>query len=106
MISRFRTIAERSVARGETRVLPIAIGGKNPAIKWKGSKFDTTSTEEWAGLVSSWICEQEINFANLNACVLAKPNECLFLDIDTAKAFHEGYEKFTGHSYPVTFTTS
>jgi len=104
--SNIRTIAERSIARGENRVLPIAVGGKNPAISWKNSPIDVASTSEWAGLAQSWIDSLDQQFPELNACVIAKPDEYVFIDNDTAKQFREGYEKFSGEQYPETFTTS
>jgi hypothetical protein len=104
--SHFRLVAEQSMARGENRILPIVIGGKSPAIKWKDSPIDTASTEEWAALVPKWIDELDAKFPDLNACVLAKPNEFVYLDNDTTKEFREGYEAFSGEDYPETFTTS
>jgi hypothetical protein len=104
--SNIQTIAERSIARGENRVLPIAVGGKNPAISWKNSPIDAASTSEWAGLAQSWIDSLDQQFPELNACVIAKPDEYVFIDNDTAKEFREGYEKFSGEKYPETFTTS
>ena len=104
--SRFRTIAERSIARGENRILPIVVGAKKPAITWADKKINTASAEEWASLAAQAVDEIDAAFPDLNACVLAKPDEFLFVDHDTMKEFREGYEKFSGKPYPITFTTS
>ena len=104
--SQFRVIAERSIARGEKRILPIAVGGKNPGLSWKDSALDLASTSEWAGLVSQWIDELDQKFPEMNACVIAKPDEFVFIDNDTAKEFREGYENYSHEKYPETFTTS
>jgi len=103
---KFRAIAERSITRGENRILPIAVGGKNPAIKWKDSAVDTASTEEWAALVPGWIDELSQKFPELNGCVIAKPDEHLFIDCDTTAEFIAGYEQFSGEKFPETYTTS
>lgn len=102
----FREIATSSVARGETRVLPIQIGGKNPSIKWKDTPFDLASTDEWAGLVGQWIDEQSEKFPNANCAVIAKPYERLFIDEDDSTAFRDGYELFSGEDFPHTYSTS
>jgi hypothetical protein len=102
----FKTIALRSAARGENRVLPILVGGKNPLIKWKDSPIDTAPTEEWATLSEVWINELFKKYPDANACVVAKPNEFLFLDEDEMDRFRKGYEEFTGEPFPKTYTTS
>jgi putative DNA primase/helicase len=102
----FRTVAMRAAARGESRVLPILVGGKNPLISWKDSPFDLASREEWAGLSQEWIDSQAAKFPNVNCAVVAKQNEHLFIDEDDSKKFRKGYEAFSGEPFPRTFTTS
>lgn len=105
-VNRFLQIANRCVERGEFRILPIAVGGKNPLIKWKDTPLDTASTTEWLKLTNAHIQEMSRKFPEANACVVAKPGEFLFLDIDTMKEFHEAYEKFSGEPYPKIYATS
>ena len=102
----FLKIAEGCILRGEFRILPIKKGAKSPLIKWKGTSIDTASTAEWLKLSNAHLQEMGRRFPDANACVLAKPNEKLFLDIDTMTEFHEAYEKFAGEPYPKTHTTS
>jgi hypothetical protein len=104
--NRFLQIAAGCLNRGELRVLPIEKGGKKPLIKWKGTPFDTANTAEWLKLAESHIQEMGRRFPGANVCVVAKPDEFLFLDIDTTKEFREAYEKFSGEPYPETHTTS
>jgi len=114
--SRFRLIAESAIARGEQRILPIEVGGKNPAIKWAASKdniandvdtrIDTFTTDEWASVVSDWVNGLAVRFPELNACVIAKPDELVFIDCDTTHEFVTAYEAFAGEKFPVTYTTS
>ena len=100
----FRPIAERAAARGQ-RPLPIIVGAKAPATKWKGSVIDTDSTEQWAAHVEEWISECSTKFANAAVCVIAKPLEFCFLDEDESDQFRSGYEAFTGKPFPRTFST-
>jgi hypothetical protein len=102
----FRQLAEESVARGESRVLPIAVGGKNPTIKWKGTPFDLLPESEWQAVVPDWINEQAASFPDCNCAVIAKPYERLFIDEDDSAAFRRGYEQWSGESFPKTYTTS
>jgi Protein of unknown function (DUF3987)/Bifunctional DNA primase/polymerase, N-terminal len=102
----FKTIALRSVARGEARVLPIAVGGKNPLMKWKGTPIDTASTTEWESLAPQWVDTVAAQFPDANGCVIAKPDEMLFIDEDQMREFRAGYEAFAGEAFPHTFTTS
>lgn len=104
--SRFRAIAELSISRGENRILPIVVGAKKPAVVWNKLAINIMPTDKWSPLVPGWINEQDEKFSDLNACVIAKPDEFLFVDHDTMKEFRDGYEKFSGKPYPVTFTTS
>ena len=102
----FREIALRSAARGEGRVLPIQVGGKNPLIKWADTPIDTATTEEWAGLSQAWIEEHAAKFPNVNAAIIAKPTEHLFIDEDESDRFRKDYEQFSGEPFPKTYTTS
>jgi hypothetical protein len=102
----FLRIAEGCIERGEFRILPIKIGGKNPLIKWKDAPFDVANTAEWLKLAAAHIQDIGQRFPDANACVVAKPDESLFLDIDTMKEFREAYERFSGELYPRTYTTS
>src|SRR5258708_23495633 len=102
----FEEIALRSAARGESRVLPILVGGKNPLIKWKDSHIDEASTEQWAALYPAWIEEIAAKFPDVNVAVIPKPNEHLFIDEDESERFRKGYEKFSGEPFPETYTTS
>jgi len=102
----FRQLAEESAARGESRVLPIAVGGKNPTIKWKGTPFDLLPEPEWQGVVPDWINEQAASFPDCNCAVIAKPYERLFIDEDDSTAFRKGYEQWSGEPFPRTYTTS
>jgi hypothetical protein len=114
--SRFRSIADAAISRGELRVLPIEIGGKNPAIKWARSadnirdgvdtRIDTFTSKEWAAVVGEWVNDLAERFPELNACVVAKPDEQVFVDCDTYAEFISAYERFTGEQFPVTYTTS
>jgi hypothetical protein len=112
----FRTIALRSFARGERRILPIEIGGKNPAIRWAANddnirdgvdtRIDTFTSEEWTAVADDWVNNLASKFPKLNACVVAKPYEYVFIDCDTYAEFIAAYEKFSGEKFPVTYTTS
>jgi len=102
----FKEIALRSAARGESRVLPILVGGKNPLIAWGDTPIDIASTEQWAALYPAWIEEIAAKFPFVNAAVIAKPNENLFIDEDDSQRFRKGYEKFSGEPFPKTYTTS
>jgi hypothetical protein len=106
LVDNFRSIALRSLARGEGRVLPIAVGGKNPLMKWKDTAVDTASSEEWKSLASQWIDEVAAQFPDANVCVIAKPEEMLFIDEDQMREFRAGYEAFSREAFPRTFTTS
>lgn len=100
----FLAVAMRAHARGE-RVLPIAVGAKNPTTKWKGSVIDTDNSEEWARHSEQWINECNAQFPNANACVLAKLYEECFVDEDASEEFRKGYQHFAGEPFPRTFTT-
>jgi AAA domain/Bifunctional DNA primase/polymerase, N-terminal len=102
----FKDIALRSVARGEKRVLPIAIGGKNPLITWADKDINSMTTEQWETRVSSWIEEINAEYPEANVCVIAKPEERIFIDCDTYKELIYGYEEYMGGTFPVTYTTS
>jgi Bifunctional DNA primase/polymerase, N-terminal len=102
----FRTIALRSAGRGETRVLPIAVGGKNPLIKWKGSAMDTMSTDDWTWNREEWIDQLAVAYPDANVAVVAKSDEFLFIGEDDSAAFSAGFETFAGKAFPRTFTTS
>ena len=114
--SRFQKIADACIARGQCRVLPIEIGGKNPAIKWAAndanaangvdSRIDSFNTQEWTSVVSEWIKSLAVKFPDLNACIIAKPDEFVFIDCDSYREFIEGYEVFSGEQYPLTYATS
>lgn len=104
---RFETIARAAIARGENRVLPIVVGAKKPAIKWSGSDLDVLPAEQWASQVDAWVANvASSQFADLNACVVAKPLEFVFIDCDTYREFVAGYEAFSGETFPPTYTTS
>ena len=100
----FLSIALRCIARGQ-RPLPIIVGAKNPAIKWKDTVIDTASTEAWGKLARPWVDEYAANFPDAAVCVIAKPNEFLFIDEDESESFRSGYEAWSGEKYPSTFTT-
>jgi hypothetical protein len=102
----FLQIAEKAVERNETRVIPIVIGEKKPAITWKGKPIDTASTEEWKAEVAAWIDEQAAKFPDLNCAVIAKPGEHLFIDEDDSATFRSEYELFSGEDFPRTYSTS
>jgi hypothetical protein len=107
--SRFQSIARAAILRGETRVLPIKVGGKNPAIEWVNggdTRINSFSTEEWAAIAPQWVNDLAVRFPDLNACVVAKPDEFIFIDCDTTREFIAGYEAFAGEKFPVTYTTS
>jgi hypothetical protein len=101
----FRALAFRSLARGEGRVLPIAVGGKQPLIKWKDTPIDTLPYEEWAKIAPHWIEEQAAKFQNANAAAIMKPDENCAIDEDSDD-FRTGFETWSGQSFPRTFTTS
>lgn len=105
-ISDFRTIALAALARGEGRTLPIAVGGKNPLIKWKDAPIDTTTEAAWAALAPAWIDELAAKYPNANCCVVAKPDEFLFIDEDLSKEFRAAYEQWSGEKFPNTYATS
>jgi hypothetical protein len=102
----FRELATASVQRGEPRVLPIVVGGKNPSIKWKGTPFDLSSVEEWSNQVREWIDSLAAQFPEFNCAVVAKPNERLFIDEDDSETFRQGFEAWSGEAFPRTYTTS
>jgi hypothetical protein len=112
-MGRFESIARAAIARGENRVLPIAIGGKNPAIPWVNveppqNDIDTMSSSEWAKRVESWVAEiaAEPTLRDLNCCVVAKDDEHLFIDSDSYREFIAGYEAYAKQPFPKTYTTS
>jgi len=103
----FWEIAMQALERGETRVLPIAVGGKQPLVQWKNSPIDTASKKEWdRDHALEWIDDVSKKFPDANVCVIAKPDEFVFIDCDTTEEFIAGYEKFSGEKFPVTYTTS
>src|ERR1051326_2197203 len=102
----FLDIATHAAERGEKRILPIWIGGKNPTIKWAHEPIHDASTAEWEGLYSKWIQELAAKFPNANACTVARADEHLYIDEDKSKQFRDGYEKFAGEVFPRTHTTS
>ena len=79
---------------------------RSRALSPPNRRVKALATDKWSPLVPGWINEQDEKFSDLNACVIAKPDEFLFVDHDTMKEFRDGYEKFSGKPYPVTFTTS
>ena len=103
---KFVQLALDSVARGEKRVIPIAIGAKKPLIKWAELDINTATTDEWDGLFLAWIYELGKQFPDANCATIAKDTERLFIDEDESERFRQGYEKFTGKPFPKTFTTS
>jgi hypothetical protein len=104
--SQFKQIALRALARGEKRVLPIKIGGKNPLVTWAHLPIHNASTQEWEGLYKAWIDEKAAQFPDANACVVANADEYLFLDEDLSAEFRKGYEAFAGEPFPITYTMS
>ena len=104
--SRFKQIALHAVARGEKRVLPIKIGGKNPLVAWAHLPIHNASTQEWEGLYKAWIDDTGVQFPNANACAVANADEYLFIDEDLSAEFRKGYEAFAGEPFPITYTTS
>ncbi len=105
-VCKFEMIARAAIARGESRVLPIEVGGKNPAIKWAGSDIDVMNASEWAQRADPWVRDLAQRFPDLNACVVAKPEENVFIDCDTYREFVAGYEAFAAQPFPKTYTTS
>lgn len=112
----FVAIAKAAVARGEKRIVPIMIGGKNPLIPWAANekntadgvdtRIDSDTTEQWETHYREHLNKIADKFTNVNACVIAKPTERLFTDIDTYAEWKAAYEAFSGEPYPVTYTTS
>jgi hypothetical protein len=101
----FAAIARRAIARGEGRVLPIAVGGKQPLIKWKDSDLDILPETEWLTKVELYIDQIAKMFPNSNCCVIAKPSEKCFIDEDSDD-FRTGFEAWAGVPFSRTFTTS
>lgn len=104
--SHFLRIAKGCLDRGELRVLPIAKAGKNPIEKWVNTPLNTANTAEWSKLALAHVQKMGGKFPDANACVVAKPDEQLFIDCDTMKEFHAAYEQFAGEPYPKIYTTS
>jgi hypothetical protein len=104
--SAFRMLAYAAVLRGEGRVLPIAVGGKNPLISWKNSSFDLASEAEWAPQIPQWVETLAAQFPDANVAVVAKPNEKLFIDEDASAEFRAGFELWSGEQFPQTYATS
>src|SRR6266404_5893533 len=102
----FLDIARAAVARGEKRILPIQVGGKNPIIKWAHEPIHNASTAEWEQLYTAWIDELAVKFSNANACTVARADENLYIDEDLSSEFRKGYEVFAGEPFPRTHTTS
>ena len=100
----FRALAERAAARGQ-RPLPIVVGAKKPCIAWLGTVIDTASKAEWPGLAQEWIDACDKQFPTAACCVVAKPDEFLFIDEDESERFRKGYEEYSGEPFPRTFTT-
>ncbi len=105
-ISRYRMVAYAALSRGEGRVLPIAVGGKQPLVKWKDSPIDVMPDSEWAEQAPAWIEQIAAQFPDANACVIAKPGTVLFIDEDASKEFRAGYEAWSGEKFPQTYATS
>lgn len=114
--SKFREIARAALARGEKRIVPIAVGGKNPCIRWAANeaniaagvdtRIDTFSTEQWDAVADAWVEELAAKFPDMNAAVIAKPDEFLYIDEDSSKEFRDAYEQWSGEAFPVTYATS
>jgi hypothetical protein len=102
----FLPVALRAIARGQ-RVLPIAVGGKNPLIKWvtEPTPVNLDTTSQWSEHAEAWVKECAAKFPDANVCVVAKPSEFCFIDEDASDAFRSGYEEFAGEALPRTFTT-
>ena len=105
-VPNFLAIAEAAIARGETRILPIHVGDKNPIIKWAHLPIHNANPAEWATLYAEWIRELAAKYPNANACTVARSDEYLYIDEDMSQEFRQGYEAFTGESFPRTHTTS
>jgi RecA-family ATPase len=101
----FRALALRAVARGESRVLPIAVGGKNPLMKWKASELDLLPEAGWLTKANIFIDAVAKMFPDANCCVIAKPDEKCFIDEDSDD-FRTGFEEWAIMPFPRTFTTS
>ncbi len=97
-------MAMRAIERGQ-RPLPIRAGAKSPLIKWKGSSIDTASKKDWLVIAKEWVELQAQRYPDASVCVIAKPDEELFLDEDESERFRKGYESFSGLPFPRTFTT-
>lgn len=102
----FKEIAMAAVARGETRILPILVGGKNPIIKWAHLPIHDVSPAEWQGLNTKWIEELAAAYPNANACTVARADEYLYIDEDKSEEFRAGFQTFAGEPFPRTHTTS
>lgn len=102
----FKEVAMAAVARGETRILPILVGGKNPIIKWAHLPIHDVSPAEWQGLYEAWINELAATYPNANACTVARADEYLYIDEDKSEEFRRGFESFAGEPFPRTHTTS
>ena len=102
----FRDIAMAAVARGETRILPILVGGKNPIIKWAHLQIHDVSPAEWQTQYTKWIEELAAAYPNANACTVARADEHLYIDEDKSDEFRKGFEAFAGEPFPRTHTTS
>jgi len=112
----FVEIARAAVARGEKRIVPIMVGGKNPPILWAANekniaagvdtRIDSDTTEQWETHYREYLNKIADKFPNANACVIAKSTERLFTDVDTYAEWKAAYEVFSGEPYPVTYTTS
>jgi len=100
----FQSIALRCIARGQ-RPLPIKVGDKKPCMEWKGAAIDTASTEEWIKVAPQWVEDCAAKFPDAAVCVIAKPNEFLFIDEDESESFRTGYEAWSGEKFPSTYTT-
>lgn len=110
LVPDFATIARAAVGRGEPHVVPIVVGGKNPAVKWKNDpdyNIDMYSTPEMNQISDKWI-QALINrgFKNHNAAVIARPDNVLFIDDDRHAEFVVAYEAWSGEKYPHTYATS
>ena len=104
--SKFQMLAYAAVLRGESRILPIAVGGKQPLIKWKNTPLDTAVESEWRTQIPQWVENLALSFPDANVAVIAKPNEKLFIDEDASAEFRAGYELWSGEKFPNTYSTS
>jgi hypothetical protein len=101
----FRALAFRATQKRQARVLPIAVGGKNPLTKWKDSEIDTLLLNDWLDVATDYIEDWANKFPDANCCEIAKPDENCMIDEDSDD-FRTGFEQWAGVPFPRTFTTS